>query len=166
MTVGPSIGSLRRWRRLDLYEQCSLHCASNAYSSVSVGSRPKCATIARSSSGESATPVGFAHVPVRSSVADLLRRRDVQLGVGLQHGGARVGLDQQHAPEDDRIFEREALWRTASATSRRRRSAGARTTGVAEAYSTIPASAPSPGPVVTKSKRAKVASSWLTSCNT
>jgi hypothetical protein len=44
--------------------------------------------------------------------------------------------------------------------------AGARSTGVAEANSTMFASAPSPEPTVTMSARANVASSCVTSCKT
>ena len=57
-----------------------------------------------------------------------------------------------------------------SRTAARRRStsavAGARMTGVADAYSTMLASAPSPDPTVTISARANVASSCVTSCST
>src|ERR1700722_18507202 len=40
MTWGPLVGSLRRWRRDDLYEQCSFHIAETMPSSVKVGVRP------------------------------------------------------------------------------------------------------------------------------
>src|SRR3954470_15300033 len=40
ITQGALVGSVRRWRREDLYEQCSFHIAETMPSSVSVGSRP------------------------------------------------------------------------------------------------------------------------------
>src|SRR3984957_14150340 len=51
MTWGPLVGSLRRWRRDDLYEQCSFHIAETIPSSVKVGVRPISLTSRAYSSG-------------------------------------------------------------------------------------------------------------------
>src|ERR1700722_1417297 len=51
MTCGPLVGSLRRWMRDDLYEQCSFHIAETMPSSVKVGVRPISATSRAYSSG-------------------------------------------------------------------------------------------------------------------
>src|SRR3984957_13041417 len=51
MTWGPLVGSLRRWRRDDLYEQCSFHIAETMPSSVKVGVRPISAISRAYSSG-------------------------------------------------------------------------------------------------------------------
>src|SRR5688500_2200581 len=40
ITHGASVGSFLRWRRLDLYEQCSLHITEKMPSSTRLGSRP------------------------------------------------------------------------------------------------------------------------------
>src|SRR6476661_2125140 len=40
ITQGALVGSPRRWRRDDLYEQCSFHIAEKIPSSVKVGTRP------------------------------------------------------------------------------------------------------------------------------
>src|SRR5436190_22409009 len=40
MTHGASVGSVRRWMREDLYEQCSFHIAEKMPSSVKLGVRP------------------------------------------------------------------------------------------------------------------------------
>src|ERR1700735_5422222 len=39
ITLGPWVGNLDRWRREDLYEQCSLHITENTPSSTRLGSR-------------------------------------------------------------------------------------------------------------------------------
>src|SRR5260370_42007789 len=51
MTCGPLVGNLRKWRRDDLYEQCSFHIAETMPSSVKVGVRPISATRRAYSSG-------------------------------------------------------------------------------------------------------------------
>src|ERR1700733_734425 len=51
MTCGPLVGSLRKGRRDDLYEQCSFHIAETMPSSVKVGVRPISATSRAYSSG-------------------------------------------------------------------------------------------------------------------
>src|SRR5687768_6378925 len=40
ITHGAEVGSFLRWRRLDLYEQCSLHMTEKMPSSTRLGSRP------------------------------------------------------------------------------------------------------------------------------
>src|SRR5687767_3213537 len=50
-TRGPSVGSVFRWMRLLLYEQCSDHITENRPSSVRLGSRPRAATMRSYSSG-------------------------------------------------------------------------------------------------------------------
>src|SRR6266513_1639970 len=40
ITQGAFVGSVRRWIREDLYEQCSFHMAEKMPSSVNVGARP------------------------------------------------------------------------------------------------------------------------------
>src|SRR5688500_19064401 len=40
MTHGAWVGSFFKWRRLDLYEQCSLHITEKMPSSTRLGSRP------------------------------------------------------------------------------------------------------------------------------
>ena len=53
MTRGDSVGKRARWRRDDLYEQCSDHIAENIPSSVGLGGLPSRAPICRNSSLES-----------------------------------------------------------------------------------------------------------------
>jgi len=50
ITRGPFVGSLRKCKRLDLYEQCSLCITLNTPSSVNVGSRPSAFRICAHSS--------------------------------------------------------------------------------------------------------------------
>src|ERR671924_679073 len=52
-TEGPSVGSRRRWRRLDLYEQCSDHMTAYMASSRWLGSRPRMRPMADASSSVS-----------------------------------------------------------------------------------------------------------------
>src|SRR5262245_22301632 len=87
-TRGPSVGSVFRWMRLLLYEQCSDHITENRPSSVRLGSRPMCLTMRSYSSGLS---------PCLSSVA-----LSMALGVNdganegfhdpAAVGGAQLGL--------------------------------------------------------------------------
>src|ERR1700722_1141478 len=51
MTCAPLVGSLRRCRREDLYEQCSFHIAETMPSSVKLGVRPISAPRSSYSSG-------------------------------------------------------------------------------------------------------------------
>src|SRR5665213_589399 len=54
-TFSPVTGKRLRKCRLDLYEQCSLHWASNACSSTTLGSRPRATRIRSISSGRRLT---------------------------------------------------------------------------------------------------------------
>src|SRR3954471_20810905 len=50
MTRGPLVGRRFKWKRDDLYEQCSLHITLKTPSSVYVGARPRCFSMRASSS--------------------------------------------------------------------------------------------------------------------
>src|SRR5438128_6022591 len=125
MTSGLSVGKRARNARELLYEQCSLHCASNACNSTSVGSRSRRAAIVRASGTLSASPCARSSRSSSASSASLTRkrrtlsawslgngsvgrrRRSVELLIGLHDRRARVGLHEQGSAEENRVLERQ-----------------------------------------------------------
>src|SRR5262245_61547066 len=83
-TRGPVVGSVFRWMRLLLYEQCSDHMTEKSPSSVRLGSRPRALTIRSYSSAvrlccvrSSAVGIGgfiLTGPPLFASPRDLLAR--------------------------------------------------------------------------------------------
>src|SRR5436190_22486334 len=82
-TRGPWVGRVRRWTRLDLYEQCSDHMTEKRPSSVRLGSRPSALRIRSYSS--------TVRLCWASSSGDTVAMRNLSPGAGSPQLATHVG---------------------------------------------------------------------------
>src|SRR5213593_640321 len=101
-TCGPSVGKVRRWTLLDLYEQCSDHMAAYIASSVRLGSRPSVTRIRSSSSSVRPRARWSGRSTFTSHPGE--RVREERGEEGLPPRGSDVGIDGvlrvRHEPGD------------------------------------------------------------------
>src|SRR3984957_2935867 len=118
MTWGPLVGSLRRWRRDDLYEQCSFHIAETMPSSVKVGVRPisatsrayssgfsPCATASASSTFGSVSLKGLRSFSLKGDAWPLALRRDDLKSAGSD----RIAKREVQKPESGQALTQRRL---------------------------------------------------------